>query len=409
MTGGVLVVGASHAGVQLASTLRENGYSGPVTVVGAEPHAPYQRPPLSKAFLKGRISADALVLRTPDYYRDKDITVATGTRIVDVDLDRGRARADTGVEFAFDKLALTTGARVRRPRVPGADLPGVHYLQSLTDARALADRLPQTDRVVIVGGGFIGLEAAATARTWASSVVVVEAQDRLAARAVDPIVSGFLLDAHRRRGTDVRLGRTVVEIDGSNDGVTGVLLDNGERVPADLVLVGIGVQPRTELAELLGIEIRQQAIVVDRHHRTSEDRVVAAGDCTLAPNPLRPDQLVRLESVQNAVDQARTAAATLMDRDEPYCSVPWFWSDQGDVKLQMAGLSDGHDEVVVRGSQTDERFSVLYYRAGRLVAGTSVNCAPDYIAVRKALSDGATIRPDSARDTSIPLKRLIEQ
>lgn len=408
VTDGILVVGASHAGVELAASLRVNGHRGPVTVVGSAPDAPYQRPPLSKAFLKGQIGANALALRTPQFYRDQHITVVPGAHIVDVDLDRGCARTDAGAEFGFERLALTTGARVRRAPVPGADLPGVCYLHTLDDARLLMGCLPKANRVVIIGGGFIGLEAASIARDWACTVVVVEAQDRLAARAVDPIVSGFLLDAHRRRGTEIRLNRTVTEIEGSAESVSGVLLDDGTRVPADLVLIGIGVQPRIELAELLCLEVRQQAIVVDRFQRTSDPRVVAAGDCTLAPNPLQPEQYVRLESVQNAVDQARAAAATLVGKAEPYSAVPWFWSDQGNLKLQMAGLSDGFDDVVVRGSQTEECFSALYYCAGRLIAGTSVNRAPDYLAVRKALSTGSTISPDRAADTDVSLKHLIE-
>jgi 3-phenylpropionate/trans-cinnamate dioxygenase ferredoxin reductase subunit len=259
---------------------------------------------------------------------------------------------------------------------------------------------------VVVGGGFIGLEAAAAARAQGKAVTVVEAADRLAARNVAPVVSEFLRQAHARRGTRVLLSAAVTAFSGDRGRVTGVVLADGTELPADVVVVGIGVVPRTELAERIGLEC-DGAIVVDAHARTSVPLVVAAGDCTSRPHPLTGEGRVRLESVQNAVAQATVAAATLLGRLDDPRSVPWFWSKQGDVRLQIAGLSAGHDTVVVRGEPDSERFSALYYREGRLLAVDAVNSPVDYMVVRKALAQGTTIAAEKAADSGTPLKNLL--
>lgn len=403
---GVLIVGACQAGLQLAVSLRELGHDGVVTLVGAEPHAPYQRPPLSKAYLSGATGMEALTLRSPEFYVDQRIDLVCGERVAAVDLDRGEARTDSGRTLGFDRLALTTGARVRRLTVPGAELRGVCYLRDVQDADRLARALPDARSVVVIGGGFIGLEAAAVAGGMGKKVTIVETAARLVSRAVAPVVSDFYLRAHRRRGAEVRLEAVVTALEGRDGAVAGVRLSDGDVLPADVVLVGIGVEPRVELAQQMGLRV-QGAVVVDRYARTSDPRVVAAGDVTLLPSPSTADGYVRLESVQNAVDQAKTAAATLMGREEPYVAAPWFWSEQYDLKLQIAGLSAGFDQVVLRGLPDTERFSALYYRQGRLLASDSVNRGPDFLAVRRALSAGATIPPDAAVDESIPLKTLI--
>lgn len=403
----MLVVGACQAGVQLVASLRDLGHDGPVTLVGSEPHLPYQRPPLSKAYLSGAATAQSLALRAESWFDAQQVDFLRGERVTGVDLDAGSAVTDTGRVLAFERLALTTGARVRRLPVPGADLAGVHYLRDLAHADHLGAALPGAQRVVVVGGGFIGLEAAAVARAKGKDVTVVEFADRLIARAVAPVVSDFYRDAHTRRGVHVLLGRGVVGVQGL-DRVTGVELDDGTTLPADLVLVGIGVEPRVELAEQAGLVLQAGALLVDEYARTSDHRVVAAGDVALLPHPQSPDVLVRLESVQNAVDQAKTAAATLCGVLEPYRALPWFWSDQAGLKLQIAGLSQGYDNLVVRGSLAEEVFTVLYLRGEQLLAVDAVNRPADYMAARRALALGPVHLPrERAGDELVPLKQLL--
>jgi 3-phenylpropionate/trans-cinnamate dioxygenase ferredoxin reductase component len=407
---GTVIVGASQAGVQLAVSLRELGYTAPITMVGAEAYPPYQRPPLSKEFLTGTSGHESLSFRTAAFYADAGIELICGERVVDLALPAdgrsGLARTATGRELAFDRLALTVGARPRRLTIPGSDLDGILYLRDVDDAQQLRTRLAGASRVVVVGGGFIGLEAAAVARAQDKDVTVVEAADRLIARAVAPVVSEFYRQAHERRGTTVLLSTAVAGFSGADGAVTGVLLADGTELPADLVMVGVGVLPRTELAEQLGLEC-DGGIVVDAYARTSESSVVAAGDCTVLPHPLTGEGRVRLESVHNAVHQAAVAAATLVGAPAETRSVPWFWSNQGQLRLQIAGLSAGFDSFVVRGNTDDEKFSVLYYRDGELLAVDAVNNPVDYMVVRKALTQGVSIPADLAGDSSTPLKTLL--
>ncbi|GAA5133160.1 NAD(P)/FAD-dependent oxidoreductase [Pseudonocardia adelaidensis] len=408
---GTLVVGAGQAGVQLAASLRQLGDPSPITLVGAEPHAPYQRPPLSKEFLSGSAGAGSLAFRTPAWYAQQRIELLRGERVVEVALpegDRpGLARTTGGRTLRFARLALTVGARPRRLDVPGAGLDGIHYLRGLDDAVRLRERLAAASRVVVVGGGFIGLETAAAARTQGKEVTVVEAADRLVGRAVAPVVSDFLRAAHARRGTTVLLTTEVVGF-GGTERVGSVRLADGRDLPADLVLVGVGVAPRTELAEEIGLECDVGGgIVVDAAARTSHEAVVAAGDCTVLPHPMTGVGRVRLESVPGAVAQAGIAAATLLGRTADARSVPWFWSNQGDLRLQIAGLSIGYDHYDVRGEPDSERFAVLYYREGALIAVDAVNSPADYLVVRKALTMGTTLPAAAAADPTVPLKSLL--
>ena len=405
----ILIIGAGQAGMQIAVSLREHGFTGPLTLAGNEPATPYQRPPLSKAYLSGEADVESLELRAQSFYEDREITVRCADAVVSVSWtgDVGTAVTASGAQIPFAKLALTPGSEPRRISIAGSDLAGVLYLRDLADADALKARWEAANNVVVIGGGFIGLEVAAGARKAGKTVTVLEAADRLIARAVSPITSEFFRQAHVRRGVDVRLSVQVSAILGADGSVTAVELADGDVVPADIVLVGIGVVARSSLAEQLGLELAGGAIVVNEFAQTSDPRVVAAGDAVMMPHPLgRPGQ-VRLESVQNAVDQAKVAAATLLGAREPYRSVPWFWSDQADLKLQIAGLSTGFDQTVVRGNPDDEHFSVLYYADGRLIAIDTVNDAPDYMVVRRALAQGATIPPELASDPSVPLKTLL--
>ena len=410
MHAGTLIVGASQAGLQLAVSLRDAGETGPITLIGEEPHVPYQRPPLSKAYLQGSTELEQLWLRAPEFLAGNDISLVTGERIETIELTEGgpsgSARTASGRVLTFDRLALTVGARPRRLEAPGADLDGVTYLRTADDATALRDLQSDAESVVVVGGGFIGLEAAAVARAQGKSVTVVEAADRLIGRAVAPVVSEFYRAAHARRGVEIRVGTRVTGLAGDQNRVAAVELSDGTQIPADLVIVGIGVVPRSKLAHQLGLDY-DGGILVDRFARTSNPTVVAAGDCTVQPNPLTGRGQVRLESVQNAISQAKAAAATLAGRSEPNDAVPWFWSDQYNLKLQIAGLSTGHDHYVVRGDIEGEAFSVLYYREGGLLAVDAVNTPGDYMAVRKALTQGATISAEAAADSAVALKDLI--
>lgn len=415
-----LIVGACQAGVQLAAVLRELGDTAPIVLVGEEAHRPYQRPPLSKGWLKGELEPDDVVLRSREWFDEREIELVSGDRVVTVQRDAdgsGVAQTLGGRRIPFTRLALTTGAAVRRLALPGTDYRGVHYLRDADDAIALGPALAGDGvrRVVVIGGGFIGLEAAAAARALGREVTILEAAPRLIGRAVAEQTSAFYLDAHRRRGTQVVLDARIDRIEGEDataagqrGSVTGVRLQDGTVIPADLVVIGVGVIPRVELAVQLGLAV-DGGIVVDEACRASDGRTVAAGDCVVMPNPypLGVGGPVRIESVNNALEQAKVAAAALLGHEAAYSTVPWFWSDQADLKLQIAGLSTGYDDVVVRGDPASERFCVLYYRGGRLIAADCVNKPAEFLAIRQALTKGQTIPPAAAADVDVPLKQSI--
>ncbi|MFN3339396.1 MAG: NAD(P)/FAD-dependent oxidoreductase [Dietzia sp.] len=412
MNGGAVIVGAGQAGLQLAVDLRQRGYDGEVTLIGEEAHAPYQRPPLSKKYLVGAFSRDALMLRKPEFYRTRGIDLVTGARVTSVLPDPGgggTVELGDGRSLAYRDLALATGARARRIPIPGGDAPNVLVMRSMDDADQLRARLADVKQVVVIGGGFIGLESAAVMRSLGTHVVLVEAVDRLLARVAAPELGRFYLDAHTRRGVDVRLGTGVSAIETDESGnARAVVLADGESIPADVVIVGIGVVRDPHLAEQVGARW-DGGIVVDERARTTAPGVVAAGDCAVWRNPLSPsDRPSCVESVQNAVDQAKVAAATMCgDESAVYDSVPWFWSDQDDLKLQMAGLCQGSDQRVLRGDPGSEGFSILHFKNGRFIAIDSVNRSADFMAARKALPVGATITDlDAAADVARPLKEL---
>ena len=406
--GGVLIVGGGQAAMQLAISLRELGWQEAVTIAGDEPYAPYQRPPLSKAFLSGNAEATTLEFRSAEHYERERITVLTRQRVTSVRAAAaggpGVAVTESGGRLEFGRLALATGARPRLLTVPGTDLAGICYLRDAGHAIALRERLAAARQVLVVGGGFIGLEAAAAATARGKAVIVVEATDRLIGRVVAPAISDFYAAAHRRRGVRVLLGTAVSRFEGADGTVSGAYLSDGGFVPADLVVIGIGAEPRTELAEQLGLACAG-GIVVDAFARTSNAAIVAAGDCAITPHPAAADgSLVRFESYGHATDHAKVAAATLAGAPAPYDAVPWFWSDQGKLKLQIAGLSAGFDQTVLRGDPAAERFSVHYYRHGRLLAVHAVTSPRDYLAVRRALAAGQEIPPEAAADPETPLR-----
>ena len=409
MTERILIVGAGQSGMQIADTLREEGFEGEITMIGDESALPYQRPPLSKAFLYGEADEESLQFRNQKFYQDNRIDLILGDAVVAISTAPGKPVATTasGRKVEFDRMALAPGSTPRRLTAAGSDLDGVLYLRSLEDAKALKARWADAQDVVVIGGGFIGLEVAAVASKAGKTVTVLEGADRMMARAVCPITSEYFKAAHERRGASVVLNARIAGFDGSGGKVSAVRLEDGTSIRADIVMVGIGVLARTEVANLLGIELENGAISVDEFAQTSNPLVVAAGDAVMLPNPTGAPGRVRLESVQNAVDQAKVAARTLLGKREPYHALPWFWSDQADLKLQIAGLSTGYDQTVLRGNPDSDAFSVLYYRGGRLIAIDCVNQVSDFMAVRRCLSNGGTIDAAAASDSSVALKTLI--
>jgi 3-phenylpropionate/trans-cinnamate dioxygenase ferredoxin reductase subunit len=411
---GVLVVGAGQAAVQLASSLREGGYDETIALVGREPHLPYQRPPLSKGYLKGAVTQEALAFRAPSLYREHGIELILGKRIEGVDIradGSGVAGCERGERLGFERLVLATGARARGLAFECGDAAGVHRLRDLDHAQALREDLAKARDVVVLGGGFVGLEAAATARLMGKVVTVVEAGPSLLGRAVGPATSAHMQAAHEKAGVRVLLGSTAVRLLVHEGRVTGVEVSDGTTLSAQVVLVGIGATPRTQLAERAALLCRD-GIVVDEQARTSDGVTLAVGDCASVPDPSPdgdPSVRVRLESVDSAVEQARTAAATLLGQPSPYRGVPWFWSDQGELKLQVAGLRRAGDTCVVRRYADPRKLTVCYYRDGRMVAADAVNRPGDAIAVRRALEARDSFDPDKVADPALALKDLLRR
>lgn len=396
----IVIVGAGQAGFQAAHSLRQEGYAGRIVLVGAEPGLPYQRPPLSKAYLLGKATRESLFFRPAKFYDDQKIELVHDEAVA-IDRTNRRVMLRQGGAVAYDHLVLATGAHNRALPVPGAELAGVHGLRSLADADAIGARLKGARHVVVVGAGFIGLEFAAVAATGGASVHVLELADRPMARAVSREMSAFFADQHRTWGSTLDCGQGLALIEGTAAGVTGVVTTEGRRLAADLVVFGIGVLPNVALAAEAGLDI-DNGIRVDRHLLTSDPAISAVGDCAAFPAP--DGEWIRLESVQNAVDQAKVAAARLAGRAAPYDAVPWFWTDQGDLKLQMAGLSPGHDETVVLGRPAERSFSVLLFRRGHLVAVEAVNKAGDYMAARKLLARQPALSPAEAAAPGFELR-----
>ena len=407
MTHGTLIIGASQAGLQIATSLRDQGYEERITLLGAEALAPYQRPPLSKGYVMGEDSAASLAFRAPAFYPDRRIDLITGTTAAALDRAARRVTTHDGAVFHYDSLALTTGARVRRPPIPGLEAAGVRALRDLADAQAIKDDLAAVEEVVVIGGGFIGLELAAVAAKLGRKVTVLEAQERLLARAVAPALSAFFAAAHARRGIAIELNVRIDRVISENGRATGVLLADGRRFPARLIILGAGVAPNMELAQAAGLPCNG-GIEVDACARTADPHIVAAGDCAMQPHAFANGAMVRLESVQNAIDQGKAAAAAILGRSEPNSGPPWFWSDQGDLRLQIAGLSMGYDQIVQRGDPAGEAFSLFYYRGGQFIAADSVNRATDHVVSRKLLELGLPLPPEMAGDASINLKALLK-
>ncbi|WP_233838165.1 NAD(P)/FAD-dependent oxidoreductase [Paraburkholderia sp. ZP32-5] len=402
----LVIIGASYAGVQLAASARELGFDGSILLLGDEPDTPYQRPPLSKGFLTGTVVRERLPLRSQAFFDEERIQWMPSTRAVSIDRDRQQIELYDGTRIDYDHLALTTGARVRKLDCPGAALAAVHYLRDLRDATLLAETASSARRAVVIGGGYIGLEAAASLRQKGVDVTVVETEQRLLARVASPWVSEFMLRAHQQHGVHFEFGRKVVSLRDMH-GEVSVELDDGTGLPCDLVVVGIGVIPNTELAADCGLKVAG-GIAVDACARTSDPAIVAAGDCASFVPHWAPAgaSACRIESVQNANDMAKTAASTLIGRAEPYLALPWFWSDQYDLKLQMAGVNTGFTGFTVRGNVEERKFSLFYFRDDALIAVDSINRPQDHMLARKLLANRAPISMQQAGDPAFDLKVL---
>jgi 3-phenylpropionate/trans-cinnamate dioxygenase ferredoxin reductase subunit len=400
----VLIVGAGHAGFQLASSLRQAGYGEPICLVNDEGHLPYQRPPLSKAYLKGGGGSDSLMFRPDKFYRDQNIELMAD-RAVAIDRGTRRLKLASGSSLDYRHLVLATGARNRLLDIPNANLEGVRYLRTLDESEALRQRLAPGQRVVVIGAGFIGLEFAATARAKGLEVDVLELGTRVMARAVTAEISEFFQARHTGAGIRIHLGVQATSIESAGAKVTGVSLSDGRHVPADLVVVGVGVLPNVELAAESGLAVAS-GIVVDEQLLTADPDVSAVGDCALYTSR-RFGGSLRLESVQNATDHARCVAARLTGGAKHYDGLPWFWSDQGTDKLQIAGLTTGYDRVAVRGNPDEGSFSAFCYKSGWLVGIESVNRAGDHVFGRRILGMNGSITPEQATDAGFDLKSAL--
>jgi len=404
----VVIIGAGHAAGQIiTSLLMDQDFTGSITLIGDEQWLPYQRPPLSKQYLSGEMELDQLYLKPKEFYKEHHINVRLGHRVIAIDCTLMTVTLDNGDTVPYDKLALATGTRVRELSIPGSDLDGIHYIRTIDDTSNLRDHFAPDKSLSVVGGGYIGLEVAAAANKAGLKVTVLEMADRVMNRVVAPEVSTYYEALHKSHGVDIRTDIRVSGFTGT-DQINAITFEDGSSFETDLCVVGVGVIPNTELAEAAGLECNSDigGIVVDDSARTSDPHIVACGDCTAHPSHIY-GRNIRLESVQNAVDQAKAAALAIMDKPETYNAVPWFWSNQYDAKLQIVGLSQGYDQAVLRGNPDENSFSVFYLKDGTLVAVDAINSAHEYMMGRKLITDGA--KPDPARiaDTSVSVKELV--
>ena len=401
---GVVIVGAGHAGGTAAAQLRQYGYEAPITIVGDEPVAPYQRPPLSKAWLKGEADAEALMLRPESFYAEQNIGLRLSTSVAAIDRAAKAVVLADGERLPYAALILATGARARTLDIPGADLAGVQVLRSAADAETLKLALGPGKRLAVVGGGYIGLEAAASGRALGAEAVVIEAMPRILARSSCEVLSDFFTRYHRQHGVSFELGATIEAFEGENGRVTGVRLAGGRVIACDAVVVGIGIIPNAELAREAGLAI-DNGIVVDAEARTSDPAIFAIGDVTHRPMPLYA-RMHRLESVSNALEQAKQAAAAITGRPAPPHEVTWNWSDQYDVKLQLAGIAFDSDDILVRGDPAAAKFAVFHLKGPVIRAVEAVNAPAEFMAGRQLIGSERPIDRAKLADTAVSMKEV---
>lgn len=402
----VVIVGGGHAGGQAAIALRQGGYAGSIALISAEPEAPYERPPLSKGYLAGEKTFERLLLRAESFWSEREIALWLGRVVVAVDPEARAITLADGETLGYGRLIWAAGGEPRRLTCVGHDLRGVHAVRNRADVDRMIAELPAVDQVVVIGGGYIGLEATAVLTKLGKHVVLLEALDRVLARVAGEALSRFYEAEHRAHGVDLRLGAKVERLEGAEGGVNGVRLADGAWIPGQMVVVGIGIEPAVGPLLAAGAE-GGNGVAVDAWCRTSLPGVFAIGDCALYANRYANGAQIRLESVQNANDQAAVAATVIRAGEgAPYDAVPWFWSDQYDLKLQTVGLSIGHDRAVLRGDPASRSFSVIYLREGRVVALDCVNAVKDYVQGRKLVVDGARIAPEELADVAVQLKEM---
>jgi len=398
----VVIAGAGHAAGQLVASLKQQKFAGQIVLVGDEPYLPYQRPPLSKKFLSGDMPAERLYLKPASFYDDPQIELRLETLISEIDRDGKTLKTDSG-DIAYDALILALGSRVRHLPVEGADLDGVHYLRRIADVDGIHAELQHKKNAVIVGAGYIGLEVAAVIRQLGLEVTVVEMADRVMSRVVSPEISDFYQIEHTTQGVKLRLSTGIAAFRGDGR-VSAVETADGELIPADFVVVGIGIIPNVELASDAGLTV-EDGIVVNDQCQTSDPSIYAVGDCTSHPNSIYDRQL-RLESVHNALEQAKTAVNNICGKETHYSQVPWFWSDQYDLKLQIAGLSMGYDDIVIRGNPADRSFACLYLKDGILIATDAVNSPKEFVQSKALIAARTVVDREKLADTEVPLKKL---
>lgn len=400
----IVVVGAGQAAAQAIQSLRLGGYDGELTLVGDEPALPYQRPPLSKAYMKGEFDEERLYFKPASWYEDQKIEVLLGTHVTRIDRVLKEVELEHGGRLPYDNLIIATGSRPRPLPVDGAALAGVHDLRTLSDAERLRPNMIAGRHIVIIGAGYIGLEAAAVARQMDLNVTVLEMAPRVLARVTSPVLSAFYAAEHTRQGVKILTGVQLARLEGEDGQVKAAVLGDGTRIEADMVLSGIGILPNDDLAREAGIACTN-GILVDRDARTSDPNVYAAGDCASRPL-VHYGRSGRLESVHNAIEQGKLAAAAILGKPRPAEDCPWFWSDQYDLKLQIAGLSQDYDTHVVRGDPASRKFAVFYLRNGTLIAVDAVNSPPEFLASKKLIMSGAKLAPAVLSDTSTPMKDI---
>ncbi len=401
----VVIVGAGHGGAQVAIMLRTQKFAGTIAIIGEEPELPYERPPLSKEYFAGEKEFERIQLRPAKYWDEREVTMLLGKRVASVDPAAHTVTTDGGETIGYGKLVWATGGSPRMLPIPGGDLPGVQGVRTRADADAMKAASETAGQIVVIGGGYIGLEAAAVLNKAGKKVVLLEALDRVLARVAGADLSRFYEKEHRDHGVDLRLGVCVDAIEGETK-VTGVRLAGGEVIPADLVIVGIGIVPAVEPLIAAGADCAN-GVRVDRLCKTSLPDVYAIGDCAAHANDFAEGAEIRLESVQNANDQANVVAKGIVGDEAPYHAIPWFWSNQYDLKLQTAGLSTGHDQAVLRGDPATRSFSVVYLKAGKVIALDCVNATRDYVQGRMIVTAGLVATAEQLADTETPLKALL--
>lgn len=402
----IVIVGAGHAGAQAAIALRQRKFDGSIVVLGEETDLPYERPPLSKDYLAGNKLFDRLLIRPATFWAERDIVFRTGTRVVAVDAEARTVASAAGETIGYRELIWAAGGHARRLSCEGGDLAGVHSVRSRADVDTMRRELAITERVAVIGGGYVGLEAAAVLAKLGKQVTVFEAAPRVLARVAGVQLSRFYEAEHRAHGVDIRLGVSVEAIVGTDGRASGVRLAGGEVVVADMVIVGIGIVPATQPLIAAGAR-GGNGVAVDLHGATSLPHVHAIGDCALHANVFADGMPIRLESVQNATDQATGVARALTGAPEPYGAVPWFWSNQYDLRLQTVGLSTGHDAEITRGDPASRAFSIVYLKEGRVVALDCVNATRDYVQGRALVVARAVVEPGRLADASVPLKEML--